>query len=263
MLSLTAVVWPLIIVAALLAFDRWPHLSQKTYPQLSGVLQAAHTRAGKLPESWTRSSPPATSGSQLAPEGAAIRLTGDLLSDYASPPAAALDAPQDQSLSLKKSDAIDLAAVEALPSSSRLVAPVFTVEPSRPQLQIPASLRFPPPEENARAVTPSGQLVAPGWSKAPIALPETVSRALLEHQVAPQYPDQALKMGVDGPVVLAASIGKDGVVRELKLVSGYLVLAHAAVDAVKQWRYKPYRRNGENVEIETLITVNFKRPPRG
>jgi outer membrane biosynthesis protein TonB len=35
------------------------------------------------------------------------------------------------------------------------------------------------------------------------------------------------------------------------------------VEAVKQWRYRPYRRNGENVEIETLITVNFKRPPRG
>jgi protein TonB len=129
--------------------------------------------------------------------------------------------------------------------------------------EIPASLRFPPPASNARVVTPTGQLVAPGWSTVPIALPETVSRSLLEHQVAPQYPEQALRMGVDGPVVLQASIGKDGTVRELKLVSGYLVLAHAAVDAVKQWRYKPYRTNGENVEIETLITVNFKRPPRG
>jgi protein TonB len=79
----------------------------------------------------------------------------------------------------------------------------------------------------------------------------------------PRYPEQALPTGADSPVVLQAWIGKDGAVRELKLVSGSLLLAHAAVEAVKQWRYRPYRRNGENVEIETLITVNFKRPPRG
>lgn len=261
LLSLSAIVWPVVIVAALLTFDQWPQLSHHSYPRLSGLFHLVRGRMGTLADTQKRSSG-ATSSSQPTPDGAEITLTGDLLSDYSSSAHPTPDVPP-QAPSANKPDDIDLASVEALPSSSRLIAPVFTVEPSRPQREIPASLRFPPPVENARTVTPTGQLIAPGWSEAPIALPETVSRALLEHQVAPQYPDQALKMGVDGPVVLEVSIGKDGAVRELKLVSGYLVLAHAAVDAVKQWRYKPYRRNGENVEIETLITVNFKRPPRG
>jgi TonB family protein len=261
MLSVTAIVWPLIIVAALLVFDQWPRFSPGSYSQFSDLFHAAHARMGKLPALSARPADAAGSN-QFAPEGAAIPLTGDLLSDYNSPLTRTADTKQEQGLSQKPDD-IDLASVEALPSSARLIAPVFSVEPSRPVHEIPASLRFPPPASNARVVTPTGQLVAPGWSTVPIALPETVSRSLLEHQVAPQYPEQALRMGVDGPVVLQASIGKDGTVRELKLVSGYLVLAHAAVDAVKQWRYKPYRTNGENVEIETVITVNFKRPPRG
>ena len=263
MLSLAAVVWPLIIVAALVAFDQWPRLSQQTSAQLAALLRLGQARIGRLQAWRSHTSRPATSGGQLSPEGAAIPVTGDLLSDYVSRAPRAPDTPHDQSLSQKKEDDIDLASVEALPSSSRLIAPVFIVEPSAPKREIPASLRFPPPADTARAVTPTGQLVAPGWSESPIAVPETVSRALLEHQVAPKYPDQALKMGVDGPVVLAASIDEDGAVHDLKLVSGYLVLAHAAVDAVKQWRYKPYRRNGTSVGIETLITVNFKRPPRG
>lgn len=259
-LSTTALVWPLIIVAALLAFDQWPQLQRRSYPRLAALLHVARGRMGTLPDSWKRS-PEATNSNHLTPEGAAIPLTADLLSDYASPATTAAAPPE--SLYPNRPEDIDLASVEALPSSSRPIAPAFAMEPSRPLHEIPASLRFPPPADNVRAITPTGQLVAPGWSEAPIALPEAVSRALLEHQVVPQYPDQALKMGVDGAVVLAASIGRDGAVRDLKLVSGYLVLAHAAVDAVKQWRYKPYRRNGENVEIETFITVNFKRPPRG
>lgn len=257
-LWLSAAVWPVVIVAALLIFDQWPQLFQQGHARLSGLLHRARGRMGTLPYADRRS--PGSGSDSAAPEGAAIPLTGDLLSDYALPVQAPRDTPVPAPA---KADDIDLVSVEALPSSSRLIAPVFTVEPARPQHEIPASLRFPPQVENAHTVTPTGELVAPAWSEAPVALPETVSRALLEHQVAPQYPDQALKMGVDGPVVLEASIGKDGAVRELKLVSGYLVLAHAAVDAVKQWRYKPYRRNGENVEIETLITVSFKRPPRG
>ena len=260
-LSLAAVVWPLIIVAGLLTFDQWPDRSRQSYSRLAGLVRLERGRLGKLPDSWTRSSKAAGSN-QLPPDGASIALTGDLLSDYTSPAHSTPDGLP-ENLPLNQPDSIDVASVEALPSSSRLIAPVFSIEAPRPEHEIPASLRFPPPADNAHSVTPTGQLVAPGWSEVPIALPEAVSRALLEHQVAPRYPEQALKMDVDGRVVLAASIGRDGAVRDLKLVSGYLVLAHAAVDAVKQWHYKPYRRNGENVEIETFITVDFKRPPRG
>ena len=59
---------------------------------------------------------------------------------------------------------------------------------------------------------------------------------------------------------MKATINKEGNISNLKVVSGDAVLARAAADAVKQWRYKPYYLNGEPVEIETQITVNFKLP---
>jgi protein TonB len=247
MLSFTALVWPLIIVAALLAFDHWPSIS----------------RVARVASSQLKASPAQSSVQLPIPPAAAVPMTDDLLSDYAAPAASVPAMAQEQNLVQRKPDDIDLVSVEALPSTRRLLAPVFNLEPSRPKLEVPASLRFPTPPQNAVAIAPAGHLVAPDWSEGPISLPETVSRTLLEHQVMPRYPEQALPTGADSPVVLQAWIGKDGAVRELKLVSGSLLLAHAAVEAVKQWRYRPYRRNGENVEIETLITVNFKRPPRG
>ncbi len=63
-----------------------------------------------------------------------------------------------------------------------------------------------------------------------------------------------------GPVVLSALVGTDGAVRELKVVSGDPLLAKAATDAVRRWRFQPHRQNGRLVEFETQITVNFALP---
>jgi len=62
---------------------------------------------------------------------------------------------------------------------------------------------------------------------------------------------------IQGTVVLQAVIGKDGSIQNLKVVSGHPMLAPAALEAVKQWRYKPYFLNGEPVEVDTTINVNF------
>jgi protein TonB len=94
----------------------------------------------------------------------------------------------------------------------------------------------------------------------PVSLPEDLSQGLLLQKVAPGYPEQALKAGLQGAVVLQAWIDKDGSIRDLKLVDGSLLLGQAAVKAVKQWRYKPYVRNGVAVEAETYVTVNFRLP---
>jgi len=56
---------------------------------------------------------------------------------------------------------------------------------------------------------------------------------------------------------LAAIIGKDGTIQNLHVISGHPLLSQAALDAVKQWRYKPYVLNGEPVEVDTTIQVNF------
>jgi TonB family protein len=79
-------------------------------------------------------------------------------------------------------------------------------------------------------------------------------------RVEPQYPEAARQQHLQGPVVLSALVGTDGAVRELKVVSGDPLLAKAATDAVRQWRFRPHRSNDGSVEFETQITVNFALP---
>jgi protein TonB len=84
-----------------------------------------------------------------------------------------------------------------------------------------------------------------------------VAAANLIHDVAPIYPPEAGRARIEGTVVLLAVIGKDGTVQDVRVESGKPVLAHSAMDAVKQWRYRPYLLNGEPVEIDSQITINF------
>ena len=84
-----------------------------------------------------------------------------------------------------------------------------------------------------------------------------VAQGLLVHQVTPKYPPLARQSRIQGTVVLQAVIGKDGTVQNLHVLSGHPLLTQAAMDAVKQWRYKPYYVNGEPVEADTQINVNF------
>ncbi len=85
-----------------------------------------------------------------------------------------------------------------------------------------------------------------------------LSKGLLIKRVQPTYPPAALAAHAEGAVQIEAIIDKEGNVTNLKVLSGSAVLARAAVEAVRQWRYKPYYLNGEPVEIQTQITVNFK-----
>jgi periplasmic protein TonB len=87
-----------------------------------------------------------------------------------------------------------------------------------------------------------------------------VSQGLLIKKVQPIYPKNALAMHVEGAVELVATISTSGNITAVKIVKGEPTLTKAAADAVKQWKYKPYLLNGEPVEIQTQITVNFKLP---
>jgi len=93
-----------------------------------------------------------------------------------------------------------------------------------------------------------------------IKVSQGVSQGLLIKKVQPSYPAQALAMRMQGAVQLQATINKDGSVSNLKVLSGEAILSRAAMDAVRQWKYKPYFLNGEPVEIQTQIVVNFKLP---
>ena len=79
----------------------------------------------------------------------------------------------------------------------------------------------------------------------------------LIHRVQPDYPLPARSARIQGEVVLAAIIGKDGSIQNLHVLKGHPMLVKAALDAVQQWRYRPYVLNGDPVEVETQVTVNF------
>jgi periplasmic protein TonB len=84
-----------------------------------------------------------------------------------------------------------------------------------------------------------------------------VQQGNLINQVKPVYPPIAKSARIQGAVVLQAEISKQGTIEHLQVISGHPMLVQNAVDAVKQWRYKPYLLNGEPVPVETTITVNF------
>ena len=93
-----------------------------------------------------------------------------------------------------------------------------------------------------------------------LRISQGVSQGLILKRVQPIYPSQAMQMRLEGVVELQANISKTGTITGIKQLSGQAVLGRAAIDAVKQWKYKPYYLNGEPVEVQTQITVNFKLP---
>jgi periplasmic protein TonB len=112
---------------------------------------------------------------------------------------------------------------------------------------------------------PSGISHANGTSpvivQAPVglkAISSGVALGLLIHKVVPQYPAIGREIRLEGTVVLQATISKSGTIENLRVVGGPALLQQAALDAVQQWRYRPYLLNGQPVEVETTINVEFK-----
>lgn len=90
-----------------------------------------------------------------------------------------------------------------------------------------------------------------------VRVSQGVMQGMVVAKVQPSYPPDAKTARIQGSVILAVIIGKDGSVQGERLVSGHPSLAPAAMDAVKQWKYRPYVLNGTPVEVDTQITVNF------
>ena len=98
--------------------------------------------------------------------------------------------------------------------------------------------------------------IHPAASVHPIRISSMLQGSLIR-RVEPTYPPLAKSARIQGPVVLEAIISKTGTIENLQLISGHPMLVGAAIEAVRQWRYKPYILNSEPIEVETQITVNF------
>jgi TonB family protein len=123
------------------------------------------------------------------------------------------------------------------------------------------------PASAPESLGPTGQ--APAASDAPaaspardsgadrVSLPAEIAQSLLLTKIMPAYPPLARQARVQGEVVLDVDISKEGTIEVLRTRTGHPMLIPAAIDAVKQWRYKPYLRNGEPVPVRTEVTVDF------
>jgi periplasmic protein TonB len=191
--------------------------------------------------------------------------------------------PEQHLLRVLEAPAPPPAAAPASPRVSRSAAPVSELDHGvlRPPAEIPRMIAIVQDEEPPRpdeASVPGGvpggvpngvpnSLITQLIPNPPAALPTVVvqkvrvssgvAQGLLVHEVKPQYPTLARQARIQGTVVLQAVIGKDGTVQNLHVVSGHPMLTQAAIEAVKQWRYKPYYLNGEPIEVDTQISVNF------
>jgi protein TonB len=184
------------------------------------------------------------------------------------------------------------ASVQVTPQTAPRAKAVEEVAPSAKPASapLPASPALrPDPKSTAPAAEPAGGLVvyeqgkvvfrmapraaasgrdsgsvqtspAEGGPAAGVPGPVSPPTSYLLERVEPQYPEAARQQHLQGPVVLSVLVGTDGAVRELKVVSGDPLLAKAATDAVRQWRFRPHRSNDGSVEFETRITVNFALP---
>ena len=118
---------------------------------------------------------------------------------------------------------------------------------------------------NTGASSPIADLVT---SNAPLPKPvpgtirisQGVSQGLLMKKISPVYPPMAIQFRKEGTVEMLATIDIEGSISNVKVLSGDPMLARAAVDAVKQWEYRPYLLNGQPLAVETQISISFKMP---
>ncbi len=140
--------------------------------------------------------------------------------------------------------------------SSQVAAKAQASQPTPPPLPVTAASS----SNAALNSIVATEVLAPKPAPGSLRISQGVSQGLVVRKVAPAYSSMALQLHKEGSVELMATISKDGSVTGVKVLSGDLMLANSAVEAVKQWKYRPYLLNGEPVEIQTQITVNFKLP---
>jgi TonB family protein len=123
--------------------------------------------------------------------------------------------------------------------------PVMPVTAENPKL---VSDLFPAPSAPPELVPP------------PVQAPPRLQEGRLVTRISPAIPAVATASGLHGAVLVKLAIGKTGRVEKAELVSGNAILGHAAVEALRRWRYQPFKLNGQPVSVEKLVTINFADP---
>jgi TonB family protein len=133
--------------------------------------------------------------------------------------------------------------------------------PAKSDIRTPAPVPLPAPAKKT-AANPASEHTQPAAANPtpapkPLHVAADVQAANILKKVVPTYPPLAKQARIQGKVVFAAIIGRDGAIQSLQLISGHPLLAPGAMEAVKQWLYKPTMVNSQPVEVATQIEINF------
>ena len=134
------------------------------------------------------------------------------------------------------------------------------VRPGSTSIKVDLQAGKAPPPASEPAVTPAASstpTVAPATEAAERMRMSPNATLALTHPVSPNYPLLARQMKVQGSVIMQALISREGTIQDLQVLTGPAILAAAAREAVKQWRFKPYLQEGQAIETQAKITVNF------
>ena len=245
------------LLACSAAYLSWRNMSGKGSPVSSPSQTTAPATATAKPEGGETSQKqePESAGSEVSD----IRLGGASSTPPAKPsatkPATKQAAPEPEPAQDTEPEVTQRLIVHnESPRAAKPAAP-----PEQENVQAPSVALGAAPDTKALA----GLSSAASTPTAPaqvVKVSQGVMEGLILKRVQPRYPAQAMQMRIQGAVQLQATINKAGDITNLKVVSGDGILGRAAQEAVKQWKYKPYYLNGEPVEIQTQILVNFKLP---
>jgi periplasmic protein TonB len=272
----TLLIAVLVVGLAAAAYFGWSKM-QSSHPQPAEQQSAAPANSGaaELPPQSATSVPdaqPAT-GAVVTPQPEQASSSATAVVAPSKPSAAVVaETPGAKSpTQAKAEDDVTVtktpAAVKAEPSAALIVQ-----NGSSTQVKPQAEAQEPEQAPEATSIatgTSNGALSglvntnAINAQKAPqqtLRISQGVSEGLIIRKVQPVYPEQARQMRLEGKIELQANISQSGSISGVKQLSGDPILGRAAIDAVRQWKYKPYYLNGAPIEIQTQITVNFKLP---
>ncbi len=205
------------------------------------------------------SAPPAAVS---APEPAAITVTPPVPTRPASRTATA--EPKKSGTTASEPEQPEV-VVRRLPTDTKALAPAdpgpSVLPPPLPESNVRAALPRLQPNVATPVPAPAANVDAPTLT-GPLRVSGEVMRSRVVTQPAPNYPSFARDAGIQGDVVLGVLVGADGRVTGVRVLSGQQLLAQAAVDAVRRWRYQPYILHGRPIPVDTTVTVRFTIPRR-
>jgi len=233
--------------------DRLLEIADKALPPETPPVHANPT-AAPLPQPATNPNPVTTGAAETASNSATSALvTSAPSATSAVPPPDAAHSPTQPTSTNGVAPAPLVHATSALP----LV--VGQPDGGKSSDSKPID-KTPSDAKNEIAALPSTMALLPGEDNA-IILSSKGAEKRLVHGVPPKYPEQASATNAaQGTVVLKTVIGEDGDVRGVRLVDGNPVLANTAIQAVKQWHYRPYVRDGKAQAFQTVVIIDFQRP---